>query len=901
MPTNNDEAAQPRAANGKDKVELTGDSDAALAFLQHYAHDGPWTLSAIDPERKEPMITQTFDKPAEALAFIKKWNGERNLYFAVNRLRARLSKKATKKDVGWVNAYHTDVDPNDPPEGTTDHEAYYEGEQVRIREKIQEYDPPPSVVLFSGGGFQCFWLTHEAVEIEKPTAENKEPWAQHEARNKKLEDDLTGGKLKCFNIDRIMRLPGTVNLPNEHKINLGRKKALAYVASSSWELRYSPDDFQPYEEKPKQKAKAKPKAGDSKASSGAKPAADKDWVERVLKNGPDAEGKRSYGGDRSSALWAVILALMWRGLDDEDIVERITDKANKISDHIYEQKNSDPRKVAERQVAKAREKFNSPDETIESMNGTHAVLPIGDKTRVVTFGELEEFPGRRTIVMTQTFGDFKALQDKYRVKYMGEDKSIGRGTHWLKSPHRLQYDGGMAFMPRRDEKVVGNKLNLWTGFGVEAVKPDGQSGAAGCKLFLDFARDVICDSDEAVFDFLIKREATIIQKRTRTEIALALHSPEEGVGKGFYERHMGYLLGKHAMQVNNPKHVIGAFNPHLETLLRLTADEALFVGNHEHRNALFGLVTEGKLTIEPKGLGVYSATNNLNVSLTSNAVHFIPVSGTARRFLVPTVSPKHMQDRPYFRAIENQLVNEGGYQALLYHLLHEVDLRDFDVGVAPRTVGLAEQAAYGRRGIEGLVEQVCHDGRVPCEHHTWEGFTVTSGEEERTGFYHYINMHNDREIKGKALMVVRRLGKEWGCTTGIHRRESGTEDRTRGFSWPDLSELRARFEERFGKQAWHNPDVTAWSVPGEQEQSSGARTGGERITKILKVIYSTEAAIKVGEDPDIWLPLSQIDIEYLGDGRCAKIGMPLWLAKKHGMEAWADAEVEEEIPFPTDL
>ena len=129
-------------------------------------------------------------------------------------------------------------------------------------------------------------------------------------------------------------------------------------------------------------------------------------------------------------------------------------------------------------------------------------------------------------------------------------------------------------------------------------------------------RDIICSGNEAHFDYLLKREATILQKRIRSEIALGLQTKEEGCGKGFYEETMGRLLGNHAMQITNPKHIIGNFNPHLETLLRLTADEALFVGNHEHRNALFGLITEPTLTIEPKGCGVYNAANYLNLSIT---------------------------------------------------------------------------------------------------------------------------------------------------------------------------------------------------------------------------------------------------------------------------------------------
>ena len=105
---------------------------------------------------------------------------------------------------------------------------------------------------------------------------------------------------------------------------------------------------------------------------------------------------------------------------------------------------------------------------------------------MVTFGELEEFPGRSTITMTQTLGDFRALQNKYQHEYTGAKgviKSIPLGTYWLSSRNRRQYDGGMAFMPRHSEKVVGNRLNLWHGYGVRSAKPVSKSGAAGWTNF----------------------------------------------------------------------------------------------------------------------------------------------------------------------------------------------------------------------------------------------------------------------------------------------------------------------------------------------------------------------------------------------------------------------------------
>jgi hypothetical protein len=268
------------------------------------------------------------------------------------------------------------------------------------------------------------------------------------------------------------------------------------------------------------------------------------------------------------------------------------------------------------------------------------------------------------------------LNDKYRHTWVdehGETQSIPLGRYWIANQSRRQYDDGMAFMPQHDGDS-GDRLNLWRGFGVKAIKPNGKSGAAGAHEFLSFVHDIICSGDEEHFDYLIKREATILQKRIRTEVSLALQTKEEGCGKGFYEMVMRRLLGNHAMLIVKPDHIIGKHNPHLESLLRLTADEALFVGNPEHRNTLFNLITEPEITIEPKFCGVYTARNYLNISKLSNAEHYVPVSSTARRFFIPTVSAARIGDFDYFNGLQAELANDGGFEALLYHLLHEIDL-----------------------------------------------------------------------------------------------------------------------------------------------------------------------------------------------------------------------------------
>jgi hypothetical protein len=229
---------------------------------------------------------------------------------------------------------------------------------------------------------------------------------------------------------------------------------------------------------------------------------------------------------------------------------------------------------------------------------------------------------------------------------------------------------------------------------------------------------------------------------------------------------------------------------------------------------LYNLITEPHLTIEPKFVNVYKATNYLNNDVISNAEHFIPVSGTARRFMVPTVSVERANDHKYFAAIHSQLANDGGYEALLYHLLHEIDIRDFNVRAVPKTAALKEQIAYSRKGIDLLVEEACNIGRVPCANKDYPNLSDSNDYGQRSGFDYFIDHHPDIELKRLASLKVKRLlAKEWGCVTGDATRKQVNKVKVHGVVWPPLDELRARFVEKYGEQVWLCPEITTWQGP----------------------------------------------------------------------------------------
>jgi hypothetical protein len=530
---------------------------------------------------------------------------------------------------------------------------------------------------------------------------------------------------------------------------------------------------------------------------------------------------------RSELLFAVLVSALRAGCSDDTIVDACLDGAYDdcaVHEHCRE-KGGDARGViayVERQLERAKAAMATDGaDTLREMNEKFCVLPIGGKTRVATWGDDLDFPGRQTITMVSTFADFRELQDKHRITYEITDKKgnkkpveIGRGSWWLSQRNRRQYDNGKRFMPDRDEQVVNNTLNLWQGFAVDARKPEGKSGAAGCKRFLDHGLKVICSGDEAHYDYLIKREAQIAQKRMRSEVAVGLRSEEEGTGKGHWARTISRLHGRHGMQLLKPEHVIGKFNPHLEVLLQLIADEALFAGDPRHRDALYGLITEPVIPIEPKFIGVYNAPNYLNLYILSNHAHFAQTGVGGRRFFIPTVAPDHASDHEYFRKGRAELYNEGGLEALLYHLLHEVDVHDFNVRAVPKTEGLAEQAAYSRKGIDLLVEKACSEAVVPCRYRASNFSIADRAADGELGFDYFIDHHPDKDLSRLgSLAVKRRLASDWGCITGKPARMMVFGKRACGVIWPRLAQLRARFEAKHGKQSWLNPDAAAWKSP----------------------------------------------------------------------------------------
>lgn len=185
-------------------TNLQVDRAQAERMLRGLLPNLPIWLFAIDPSNGK-IISRKFaaDQFGQLLTWIKEVNNRRlNIYFSVNELTPNFcGKKAKKTDVININALHVDVDVLD----------------ASTLNSIKNFEPRPSLIICSGGGYQAFWL------LEGPTLE----FERVEAINKSIASKLGGDN--CHNIDRIMRVAGTINWPSPSKIAAGRTPVMAYI------------------------------------------------------------------------------------------------------------------------------------------------------------------------------------------------------------------------------------------------------------------------------------------------------------------------------------------------------------------------------------------------------------------------------------------------------------------------------------------------------------------------------------------------------------------------------------------------------------------------------------------------------------------------------------------------
>jgi hypothetical protein len=341
--------------NRQNNNSTTGDKaqgpEVVEQFLLQLRKNGPWALQAILPDKPTSnsiphILAVTVHTIAEALQFVATHNGKRNLYYSVNPLKHDMNKKAAKTDIAAIEYCLADLDPKA--------EETSEAAKARYLGQLNgSFEPKTTALIDSGNGIQCLWQLGEPIDLTPyPLVTIKDekgkdklilgPEAQRivddaEARIKEIMIRL-GAEPGTQNIDRILRLPGTINLPNQVKRDKGRVECPTELLSFNGAC-YSLDQF-PLPEQSKPDNEPRTDAHEDKG----------DKLERVIRDGPAPDEFKS----RSHAVWFVVCEMLRRNYLEASIEATLLDRANKISAHVYDQPN--PRSYVKKQIADARAK-----------------------------------------------------------------------------------------------------------------------------------------------------------------------------------------------------------------------------------------------------------------------------------------------------------------------------------------------------------------------------------------------------------------------------------------------------------------------------------------------------------------------------------------------------------------
>jgi hypothetical protein len=788
-------------------------------------------LVAIDPVRPDTdagKISGAYfgDRHEDAAKWAARLNRDGyGIYFTVNVTTAGLDKKPSKKDIVAARFAHCDIDP--PKEGgKLDREALFD--------QLRRLELKPSLIIDSGNGLQPLWRIDRAVSDSKAI----------EGVNQSLRHRLSGGD-SCHNIDRLLRLPGTINYPSATKLARGCvpvMASLAHVGDPQQDI-YNPERLAtafPWTEQPKDDAAAPEAAlGEIKFLTPADLGISEInpiWALIKYPTGSD----KSVNGIRAAG------AMLEHGFSREQIIGILLNPENAVSAHYLAKgkrhglraalraynwvRDGHKQSVADDGAAmpfdqgedagedaqsaeasggdrKAKLKQDAAD-ALAKMNAQYFV--VREKSHVLV-GFFEKWNGRESVV-TMAFHEFKNLWGHRHLtidadpKSPGlEEKRVSLPKWWLDQPRRRQYDGLTLDPAAKDADgsittVVDGRLNIWRGFGVEPVKGD-------CSLFMDHLRFVAGGDAERFRYILFWLAWTVQNPARRAEVALVFRG-EKGCGKGSIGNTMKILFGCHGLQISSADQISGRFNAHLRGLMLLFADEAYWPGDKAAEGNFKRLISEPELAIEEKGRDVIGWPNMLHMVMASNEEWVVPATEGERRYFVVDVPGDHARKPEYFDPLYEQLEN-GGYEALLHNLL-TLDIGDFHPRKIPADKNaLLSQQAASLQPLDAWWVEILETGQIPGSPDGFEGRAVSGDYEDEAAF-------STKTRPGLLTSIRKSVPKAAWLTDhaiGKFLRDQGCKPirikRHRGWEFPPLEECREKWVERFPPWKWREP-IEGW-------------------------------------------------------------------------------------------
>ncbi len=326
---------------------------------------------------------------------------------------------------------------------------------------------------------------------------------------------------------------------------------------------------------------------------------------------------------------------------------------------------------------------------LTEMNETYAHIVIGAKHRIMTFKPCSVDGKRMT---------FESIKDFYNYfEHKPKIAESNQGRTWFKWPEKRFYSDGIGYYP--DKTKAPHKLfNTFQGFGCQPV-------AGNVSLILNHIHDVLCGGDAIAATYFIEWLAHLFQKpATKPSVAILMKSAE-GTGKGTLYKLLKRMLGANASQVNGHYQLTGRFNSVIAGKLLIFGDEVDLTSKAVF-DKVKGIISEPTISLELKGIDAEPIPNFARFIFAGNHDQILRAGTRERRFLVLEPSSQKVDDKKYFKVL-NDLIDGDGAAYFLKYLLN-LDISSFNPYKAPATKGLIEEKLSSLTPILSFFNEELH-------------------------------------------------------------------------------------------------------------------------------------------------------------------------------------------------
>jgi hypothetical protein len=144
----------------------------------------------------------------------------------------------------------------------------------------------------------------------------------------------------------------------------------------------------------------------------------------------------------------------------------------------------------------------------------------------------------------------------------GNGKDACFVKQWLKDKEMREYKYVQCLPPPL--QCPSHTYNVWDGFAVDKVEPDGETHEEELQLLLNHIR-LLCNNEEESYQFVLKWLASLFQKPAFKNNVALLFKSQQGLGKDLFHTMLERMIGAtYAGNTSRPERdIFGDFNAFL--------------------------------------------------------------------------------------------------------------------------------------------------------------------------------------------------------------------------------------------------------------------------------------------------------------------------------------------------